>query len=169
MNAARSGDTVRVAGHAFMRTSPLVWSNLASHVTILGSYAATNAADQPGPRDPGVWLTSVYRSSSSFPVRRKVDKDRTVTLMGKLYEAPVGLIGKTVTLLYHENEPGRIKVIVDENSAGFLQPLDTGINSRVRRRPHQLPELVDPAPDTTNDSTPRPVKAGLLFGNGERS
>ncbi len=28
------------------------------------------------------------------PARRKVDKDRTVTLNGKLYEAPVGLIGR---------------------------------------------------------------------------
>jgi putative transposase len=104
-----------------------------------------------------------------IPVRRKVDKDRTVTLMGKLYEAPVGLIGKTVTLLYHENEPGRIEVIVDESSEGFLQPLDTGINSRVRRRPHQMPELVAPAPETAKASTPRPVKAGLLFGSGDRS
>src|SRR5208337_630540 len=30
-------------------------------------------------------------------MRRKVDKDRTVTLNGNLFEAPVGLIGKHVT------------------------------------------------------------------------
>ncbi len=35
-------------------------------------------------------------------VTRKVGKDRTISLDGRLYEAPVALIGKTVTLLYHE-------------------------------------------------------------------
>jgi hypothetical protein len=129
--------------------------------TPLARYLAHVSLLRSAPRD----LRDYFR----IPVRRKVDKDRTVTLLGKLYEAPVGLIGKTITLLYHENEPGRIEVIVDESSAGFLQPLDTGINSRVRRRPHQLPELVAPAPETAKASTPRAVKAGLLFGNGDRS
>jgi len=33
-----------------------------------------------------------------------MEKDRTVTLLVRLYEAPVGLIGRTVTILYHEND-----------------------------------------------------------------
>ncbi len=46
-----------------------------------------------------------------FPLKRKVDKDRTVSLQGRLYEAPTGLIGNTVTLLYHPGDLGRIEVI----------------------------------------------------------
>jgi len=38
-------------------------------------------------------------------MHRKVGKDRTVSLLGKLYEAPEGLIGNTVTLVYHERDP----------------------------------------------------------------
>ena len=38
-------------------------------------------------------------------VTRKVDKDRTISLDGRLYEAPVAMIGRTVTLLYHESDP----------------------------------------------------------------
>ena len=35
--------------------------------------------------------------------RRKVNKDRTITLNGNLYEGPVPLIGKRVELLYHQS------------------------------------------------------------------
>jgi hypothetical protein len=99
-------------------------------------------------------------------VRRKVDKDRTVTLLGKLYEAPVGLIGQTVTLLYHEHEEGRIEIFKDEVSVGFLGVLDTGVNSRVRRTGKQkldlLPESLPRVP------TPA-IRGGSLFGTGGKS
>ena len=68
-----------------------------------------------------------------IPARRKVDKDRSVSLHGRCYEAPVGLIGKWVTLLYHKHDRDRIEVFLSEQSCGFLTPLDPGINSRVRR------------------------------------
>ncbi|MEI8351069.1 MAG: polysaccharide biosynthesis protein, partial [bacterium] len=76
-----------------------------------------------------------------IPVRRKVDKDRTVTLDGRLYEAPVGLMGTTVTLLYHAEDPHRVEIWHDEQSAGFLVPLDQAINSRIRRDKSLKPEL----------------------------
>jgi hypothetical protein len=79
------------------------------------------------------------------PARRKVDKDRSVSLHGRSYEAPVGLIGKSVTLLYHKHDPERIEVFLDEKSYGFLIPLDPGINSRVRRtRNRDIDLLSDP-------------------------
>jgi hypothetical protein len=56
-----------------------------------------------------------------------------VSLHGRCYEAPVGLIGKWVTLLYHKHDRERIEVFLSEQSCGFLTPLDPGINSRVRR------------------------------------
>ncbi len=72
-------------------------------------------------------------------VKRKVDKDRTVTLNGRLYEAPVGFIGRSVTLLYHERRPSRIEIFSDELSAGFLSPLNLAANSRVRRTTKEYP------------------------------
>ena len=65
--------------------------------------------------------------------RRRVAKDRTITLNGKLYEAPVALIGKQVLLLYHENHPVPIEVLYNQQSYGFLIPLDLHINARVKR------------------------------------
>jgi len=83
-------------------------------------------------------LRDYFRHSA----RRKVDKDRTVTLNGRLYEAPLGLIGRTVTLLYHPGEEERIEVLFEEQPAGFLIPLNTGVNSRVRRVAKDYSELL---------------------------
>jgi putative transposase len=65
--------------------------------------------------------------------RRRVAKDRTITLNGKLYEAPVGLIGKQVSLLFHDGQPDRIEVTHNRKSYGFLTPLDLHIKARVKR------------------------------------
>jgi putative transposase len=66
--------------------------------------------------------------------RRRVANDRTVSLHGKLYEAPVPLIGKHVILLYNQADPARIEVQLDGRCYGFLTPLDLNVNCRVRRR-----------------------------------
>lgn len=66
-------------------------------------------------------------------VTRKVDKDRTVSLDGRLYEAPVAMIGLSVTLLYHENDPARVELLYNGTSHGMLVPLNVNINARVRR------------------------------------
>jgi transposase InsO family protein len=103
------------------------------------------------------------REHFRIPARRKVDKDRSVSLNGRLYEAPTGLIGQWVTLLYHKNDMGRIEVIFDERSHGFLIPLDTGINSRVRRTANLDIELF-PDVDPPQDS----YRGGSLFEEGSR-
>ncbi len=94
-------------------------------------------------------------------LRRKVDKDRTVSLHGRMYEAPVGLIGQSVTLLYHPAEPTRIEVIFQERCWGFLVPLNPHINSRVRRLSRDQNELIHPPTLPPND--PR-YRGGQLFG-----
>ena len=66
-------------------------------------------------------------------VNRKVARDRTITLGGKLFEAPVALIGKSVQLLYHEQEPKDVEVFFDHVSHGFLVPVDLHVNCRVKR------------------------------------
>ena len=65
--------------------------------------------------------------------RRRVATDRTITLNGKLYEAPIPLIGKQVLLLYHEDQPAYVEVCLNQQSYGFLTPLDLHINARVKR------------------------------------
>ncbi len=72
---------------------------------------------------------------------RKVYKDRTVSLLGKIYEAPLDLIGRTVTLLYHEHDPSRIEVFLSGKSYGILLPLNVNINCRVRRR-QKITEII---------------------------
>jgi len=54
----------------------------------------------------------------------------------------VGLIGKTVLLLYHESDPGRIEVRYEEQSYGFLVALNAEVNSRVRRSTGRYIELI---------------------------
>ncbi len=95
-----------------------------------------------------------------FRVRtvRKVDNDRTVSLAGRLYEAPVDLIGKMVTLLYHESDPSRVEVLFGTASFGMLVPLDMHVNCRVRR--DHLKGL-DIVPGDTK------YEGGKLFGGGD--
>jgi len=71
---------------------------------------------------------------------RKVDKDRTVSPGGRIYEAPVALVGKMATLLYHEHDPSRVEVFFNNTSFGMLVPLDMHINYRVKR--HHTIEMI---------------------------
>jgi putative transposase len=64
---------------------------------------------------------------------RKVNGDRTVTLDGSIYEAPVALIGKRVELLYHQSDVESIEVKYKSKSYGMLRPVDLAVNYRVKR------------------------------------
>ncbi len=80
---------------------------------------------RPAPRD----LEDAFRKRA----RRRVATDRTVALNSRLYEAPVPLIGKQVTLLYHDHDPARVEIQFDGQCHGFLTPVDLNVNCRVRR------------------------------------
>jgi putative transposase len=80
---------------------------------------------RPAPKD----LEDFFRKRA----RRRVAKDRTISLNSQLYEAPVTLIGQQVILLYHDYDPARVEILCKEKSYGFLTPLDLHINCRVRR------------------------------------
>ena len=96
-------------------------------------------------------------------VMRKVDKDRTVSLKGRLYEAPVQLIGKTATLLYHDDDPARVELYYGGASCGMLVPLDVNINCRVCRENHAV--KLKPAPEQI--SPEEKYAGGKLFRAGE--
>jgi putative transposase len=102
-------------------------------------------------------------------VQRKVDRDRTVSLNGRLYEAPVDLIGKAVTLLFHEADPARVEVFFEGTSHGMLVPLDLNVNCRIRRRNCKV-ELLPPAgqPQDETDRVQR-YEGGKLFAMQEGS
>jgi len=92
---------------------------------------------------------------------RQVYKDRSISLDGRLYEAPVELIGKRVSLLYHDHDPSRVEVQLAGTSFGLLVPLDVQVNCRVRRD-HHLTEIVSRAVEAEPPSPP-PCAEGALF------
>lgn len=89
--------------------------------------------------------------------RRKVAKDRTISLNGRIFEAPVPLIGKQVSLLYHEEEPDKVEVMLGEKSYGMLTTVDVHVNSRVRRNKDGNIEIDASESDST-------YKGGGLWG-----
>ena len=66
-------------------------------------------------------------------VRRRVNKDRVVTIDGRLFEAPTQLIGERVRLLFDEQKPHQVEVFFKGQSFGLLTPVDLGVNCTVKR------------------------------------
>lgn len=66
-------------------------------------------------------------------VRRRVAKDRTISLKGRIFEAPVPLIDKQVSLLYHEDEPDQVEIMLEGQSFGMASPVNIHVNCRVKR------------------------------------
>jgi putative transposase len=75
-------------------------------------------------------------------VRRRVNKDRSVIVNRRLYEAPVALIGKRVEILYHEDAPELVEIRSQGDSYGLLRQVDLHVNSRVKRDKNGQVELV---------------------------
>jgi len=74
-------------------------------------------------------------------VRRRVNKDRTVVVDKRLFEAPVALIGKRVEILYHEETPELAEIRYDGQSYGMLPLVNLHVNSRVKRDKNGQVEL----------------------------
>jgi putative transposase len=94
---------------------------------------------------------------------RKVDRDRTVSLNGMLYEAPIPLIDKTITLLYHDGDPARIEAFHEGLSHGMLVPLDMKINCRIRRE-NNIVKLLPAAHNPESPEEQQKYTGGKLFG-----
>jgi stringent starvation protein B len=80
-----------------------------------------------------------------------------------LYEAPVPLIGKTVTLLYHESDPARVELLFNGTSHGMLIPLDVHVNIKVRRT-HQGVDII---PEREYMEEKERYRGGRVFGREE--
>ena len=74
-------------------------------------------------------------------MQRRVNKDRSVVVERRLFEAPVALIGKKVEILYHEESPEQVEIRYQEKSWGLLRQVDLHVNSRVKRDKNSQIEL----------------------------
>lgn len=83
------------------------------------------------------YMTDYFRKR----VNRKVDKDRTVTLLKRIYEAPVELIGKTVTLHYHASDATRVEIFYQNKSYGMLISVNVNVNCAIKRNQNVM-ELI---------------------------
>lgn len=137
------------------------WVNHGYHVTAhstirmtpLERYQANIHLVRPAPKH----LHDYFRKR----VQRKVSRDRTVAIFGQAFEAPISVIGKTVTLQYHEGDQARIEVFDDDRSVGFLAQLNPHINAHVRRKPSEKS-----GNDNSNTSTKPSYEGGKLFSGG---
>jgi transposase InsO family protein len=86
--------------------------------------------------------------------RRRVNKDRSLVVDKRLFEAPVELIGRRVEVLYHEHTPEQVEIRSDGQSYGLLRQLDVHVNSRVRRDKNNQIELAE---------TNAPCQSGRLW------
>ncbi len=80
-------------------------------------------------------------------VRRRVNRDRSVVVEKRLFEAPVALIGKTVEILFHEESRETVEVRWNQKSYGMLRQVDLHVNCRVRRDRNARIELAGPQTD----------------------
>jgi len=65
---------------------------------------------------------------------RRVRRDATISLNGRMFEVPVSLRGRKVEVRFDPFTDERIELYVDEKKAGEATPLDKEVNSRTYRR-----------------------------------
>lgn len=97
--------------------------------TPLGKW--TRLFDRLGKRprvDPET-LDELFRRHAS----RRVARDRTFSLKGRLFEAPVELIGERVDVLFSPERPDRVEIRRGDQSFGPARPVDAHVNRQTGR------------------------------------
>ena len=126
------------AGRGFRRSEPGIFP-LASDLP--PKFACGDGSDPPRTIffSSGVCATDPGSSEGFLPQAGRTEggERSTVALNSRLYEAPVSLIGKKVVLLYHEHDPARVEIFLEERSYGFISLLDQKVNFRVHRGSHR--------------------------------
>jgi len=90
-------------------------------------------------------------------VRRRVNKDRSVIVDRRLYEAPVTLVGKRVEILFHETNTEAVEIRCEGKGYGMIRQVDPHINCRFKRDKSLAIQLDEPAQSD-------PPKSGGVFG-----
>ena len=106
--------------------------------------------------DPATDLDDLFL----FEAKRRVMKDRTVSLNGRLYEVDAVLVGHTVTLRYDPQAPPSrpIEVVHDGKCAGRATRLDAYANTAVKRHRPSWRLQCDTSP-------PQPSPSPLAMGH----
>jgi putative transposase len=112
------------------------------------------SADQVRLPDPNIDLQALFL----FEAKRRVQRDRTVSLNGVLYEVDAALVGQTVTLRFDPAAPPSRGVELWHEGVFVARatPLDAYANCFVRR--HRPSEIIDP-----DSPAPAPPNTGLVF------
>jgi transposase InsO family protein len=103
------------------------------------------SADQVKLFDPGVDLDALFL----FETKRRVQRDRTVSLNGTVFEVDAALVGETVTLRFDPSAPASrgIEVWHQNRFIARATPVDAYANCFVRRnRPSRTLQSDTPAP-----------------------
>lgn len=97
---------------------------------------------------------------------RRVKRDRSLQLHGRHFEAPVGLIDRTVELRFHPETPDEVEIFFEGFSHGAASVLDPHVNVRVGRDwGDSGPRLGRQEEVTSEEET---IPTGRLFaGNAE--
>ena len=121
-------------------------------------FKANLSCVRPAPQD----LLSHFRLSEL----RKVKKDRSILLGGRVYEAPVRLIDKSVELRFHPESPLDVEIFHEGLSYGPAAVLDSRLNSRLGRdfASDSGKKKIDGNPPVHSDKEEIPLKSGELFG-----
>ncbi len=108
--------------------------------------------------EPGLDLEALFL----FEASRRVQRDRTVSLSGVVYEVDAALVGEKVTLRYDPAAPpGRpIEVWHEHRRLADATPLDAYANCFVRRD--------RPSANLVPDTPPPPPKSGLALRKLQR-
>ena len=96
-----------------------------------------------------------------FEAKRRVMKDRTVSLHGRLYEVDAILVGQSITLRYDPQAPASrpLQVRHDGRPAGLATRLDAYANTkRACEASGTSPSSATAPPGTPSPTTPRPSR-----------
>jgi putative transposase len=92
---------------------------------------------------------------------RRVKKDRTIRLMGSIFEAPVGLIDRQVELRFHPEDLSKIEIFFQNKSYGMAVIVNPHVNSQIGRNWDPHPGTQKPEREQT--AVLNPTKTGQLF------
>jgi putative transposase len=109
---------------------------------------------RPAPKD----LLAYFRTVEI----RRVKKDRTIRLGGKIFEVPLGLMNKNVQARFHDDTPEDVEIYYEDRSYGFVRLVNTHINAYVGRTGLTKGHKKDPI--ELRAETQRPPRSGELFG-----
>ncbi len=102
--------------------------------------------------EPGIDIEDLFL----FEAKRKVQKDRTISLNGRVYEIEASLVGETVTLRY--NPAAQAETVEVRHNGRFIQKaklVDVYANCFVKRdRPSSTLAMVEPAASVDQTSEP---------------